>query len=114
MWIDGSKIRLEVLSKQKDPWIGIRDSFKLKKKLEPRPKILLKNLEFENSSQYLHQTFGQKHGVLHQNGRYKHCYFKQWNLLEGYIIIALNIICFGLKYIYNEMHKTFLQLELVA
>jgi hypothetical protein len=68
------------------------------------------------------QIFGQKDGVLHQNGHHKHCSFKQRNLIESYIIIALNIIWFGLKKklktkflkIYNEIHKTFLQLELVA
>jgi hypothetical protein len=45
MWIDESKIELEVLSNQKNPWIGIKDSFKFLKKLEPRLNVLLKKLE---------------------------------------------------------------------
>ncbi len=79
--------------------------------------------KIRNAIQYLYQFFGQKDGGLHQNGHHKHCSFKQQNLIKGYIIIALNIVWFGLKkklelefskYIYNEMHKPFLQLELVA
>jgi hypothetical protein len=62
----------------------------------------------------------EKHDVIYQNGRHMHCFFKKLNLTVGYMrinwieyFIVWIQICM-IFYICNEMHKTFLQLELVA